>query len=133
MLDQVRTLSKEEVFELRKKIRPLKNDVDGYYFANCSGTGPIKASYGFGDTAVLRRISSKKLETLYTGIMILPVTGYYGLFKPSEEEVLNRIPVDLFDVVDCYLLDSSDMSRSSIIFDDDGERQKCPVGLYKEI
>lgn len=133
MLYQVRTLSKKKVFELRKKIRPLKYDGDGYYFADCSKTDPVKASYGFATTPVLKRIPSKKLDTLYTGIMLFPVTGYYGFFKPSEEEVLNRIPEDLFDVVDCYLLDSSDMSRSDIIFDEDGQRQKCPVGLYKEV
>ena len=126
---KVRDLEESNVFSWRRYHRPLK--MKGYEFIlpNVSKIDPIKESYNF---ATLENTEMEMDSLVITGIgfMSFPVTGYYGFFKPTEKEVLERLPEKLLPDIDYYWLDSRHMDRSNLI--DDGNTQVCEIWLFKD-
>jgi len=121
-------MNQEEVYELREKIRPLKKFDSDFFFVDVSKINPINQSFNFSDTPKI-----KKANVIFVKILRsarFPVTGYYGFFKPSEEEVLNIIPESLRNDIDCYWIDSKNLTSTSNITED-GQVQLADVWLFR--
>jgi len=118
-------LPREQVLSLRKRIRPLM----GLWYINVSKVDPVDTSYTFVFEPLMLSRRTRFLKKLQTIEGRFPVTGFYGMFKPSEEEVLAQIPKDILDEVNCYQITPT-LEKDMIV--DGGKTQVAMIDFYRD-
>ena len=112
-------LDTQRLEELRSVIKPIKRIYDEIneetrYFHYANLTDPVNTSYQWGGDGKNSRGNEVTFDHMFELDGVFPC-GYYGLFKPSEEEVIaNLLSSELtFDAVNGYFIrDNIQVDRS---------------------
>lgn len=104
-------ISTEELEARYKKIKPLVRDLTGTLHWIRRPDSLTNASFTWDPVFLKEAVGLVPVETIKT----LHAYGYYGVFKPSVQEVLAQVPSHLLGSVDAFSADgprtSADLNR----------------------
>ena len=122
-------LSREKIYELRERVRPVKKSGGNFFHIDVSDVDPINASFNFANTPIKEIANLRFIHIIEN--MKFPCNGYYGFFKPSEEDVLQNMPENLMNTADCYWIDSRKLTSENI--GKNGDCHFVDVWFFKSI